>query len=30
MSEEAKAMKKELATSKRKPVEIASDIHDIV
>jgi len=30
MSEEAKAMKKELAKRKRKAVEIASEIHDIV
>lgn len=30
MSEEAKAMKKELAKRKRMAVEIASEIHDIV
>jgi len=30
MSEEIKAMKKELAKRKRKAVEIASEIHDIV
>jgi len=30
MSEEAKALKKELAKRKRKAVEIASQIHDIV
>jgi hypothetical protein len=30
MSEEAKALKKELAKRKRMAVEIASEIHDIV
>jgi hypothetical protein len=30
MSEEAKALKKELAKRKRQAVEIASEIHDIV
>lgn len=30
MSEEAKALKKELAKKKRMAVEIASEIHDIV